>query len=311
MERPLFLLTALRLLGQVHAQAPIHHWPLNEQSGTIAQDMAGGADALLYNSATWLPNGGHFGGAVVLNGNDARLVTGPCDITTGSGDALTLACWFKPVIVSGTERVLMAKSLGTAEQDFVWSLSLVNNSGARFRLRAAGIVHTLEVPPSSIFSNVWYHLAATYDGSLMRIYLNGSLIATTPAAGTIGFYPQAPACLGNLVNGPRAFYGGLDDMRIYDEALDQMAVVDLVIGSVATTIPEPSTQQVVLAESVLLVPAGDWDHIRILDMQGRTILDEAYRSAPIRPATGSLPAGAYLVCLQGGATRHVARVVLP
>lgn len=311
MDRSLFLLTALRFVAQVHAQVPVHHWPLDEQTGTLANDVAGGEHAMLYNNTTWQPTGGHHAGAVLLSGNDARLVTGPCDITTGTGAALSIACWFKPVIVSGTERVLIAKSLGTTDQDHVWSLSLVNNTGARFRVRAAGVVHTLEVPPSSIFSNAWYHLAGTYDGSQMRLYLNGSLIASAPAAGSIGFYPQAPACLGNLVNAPRPFYGALDDVRLYDEALSAQAVVDLVIGNVATSVPAPTNDRVMLIDGALVLPSGNWDHIVLYDLQGRTILTEPYCSAPIRPATGSLPTGTYLVCLQGGPTRHVSRVYLP
>jgi hypothetical protein len=205
----------------------------------------------------------------------------------------------------------MAKSLGTAEQDFVWSLSLVNNTGARFRLRTAGIVHTLEVPPSSIFSNAWYHLAGTYDGSMMKLFLNGSLIATAPASGSIGFYPQAPACLGNHLNDVRPFHGGLDDVRLYDQALDAQGVVDLVIGTIATSVPEPASPLSLLSDGTLLAPPGHWERLRILDLQGRIILDQPYRSAPIRPATGSLPAGTYLVCLQNGPLRHVTRVFLP
>ncbi|MBL8003153.1 MAG: LamG domain-containing protein [Flavobacteriales bacterium] len=304
MDRNLLLLTSLRLAAQLHAQQPAHHWPLDAASGLLAADIAGGENGLVYGNSTWQPGGGHHAGALFLNGNDARVVAGPCDLTTGTGDAITLACWFKPNIVSGTERVLVAKTVGPLEQDHVWALSLVNGTGARFRVRAAGQVHVLEVPGSSIFSNAWYHLAGTYDGSTMRLYLNGALMVSQPAAGTIGFHPQAPASMGDLATGGKPFFGTLDDVRIYDSALDQAAVIDLVIGTVITG--GTSTDHPVPDRSV-----GAWERVRVYDLTGRTVFDGPYQPAPIRPFEGVVPPGIYVVCLHRGAERQVLRVHLP
>lgn len=310
MDRPLFLLTALSLVGHLHAQPPAHHWPLDEQAGMLAPDVAGTADGTLQGNSLWQPAGGQWNGALLLNGNDARAVAGPCDLTTGAGDQLTLACWFKPVVVSGTERVLMAKAIGPQEQDFVWSLSLVNSTGARFRVRAAGVVQTLEVPPSSIFSNAWYHLAGTYDGVTMRLYLNSSLVGSMPASGGIGHHPQVPVAFGNLATDQRAFFGALDDLRLYDRSLDQAEVVDLVLGNVTTAVHEAAPAIAVLPDGSWQLPDGPWEQVRILDLQGRLIQAFPNRSAPIRPRN-ALPAGTYLVCLQKGPLLRTTRVVVP
>jgi len=311
MYRSLLLLTALRLASQLHAQPPLHHWPLNESSGILAHDVAGTSDGTVQNNAHWQPGGGQFGGALILNGNDALMVAGPCDITTGSGDAMSLACWFKPVIVSGTERILMAKTIGPDAADFVWSLSLVNNTGARFRVRAAGVVHTLDIPPGSLFSNAWYHLAATYDGTTMRVYLNGSPSGLASASGTIGYHPQAPVSLGNLVSAQRPFYGGLDDVRIYDRAITAQEVVDLVIGNFATTVPERVPGIVTLADGALLLPPGNWDRLRIMDLQGRLLAERSLHATSILPAPDIGGAGIVLICLQDGASIRTQRLFIP
>lgn len=311
MDRPLFLLTALRLVGHLHAQPPVHHWPLDEQSGVLAPDVAGTSDGMVQGNSLWQPAGGQWGGALLFNGNDARVVAGPCDLTSGPGDQLTLACWSKPVVVSGTERVLMAKAIGPQEQDIIWSLSLVNSTGARFRVRAAGVVHTLEVPPSSIFSNAWYHLAGTYDGGTMRLYLNGSLVGSMPAAGGIGYHPQAPVAFGNMATDQRAFFGALDDIRLYDRPLDQAEVVDLVLGNVTTMVQEPPPAITVQPDGTLQLPEGHWEQVRVLDLQGRLVRSLPFRSAAIRPQNGQLPAGTYLVCLQEGPLLRTTRVVIP
>jgi hypothetical protein len=311
MDRTLLLLTALCLASQLHAQPPLHHWPMDESAGTLVHDIAGTSDGLVQNNALWQPGGGQFGGALILNGNDARVVAGPCDITTGSGDAMSLACWFKPVIVSGTERILMAKTIGPDAADFVWSLSLVNNTGARFRVRAAGVVHTLEIPPGSLFSNAWYHLAATYDGTTMRVYLNGSASGSSSAYGTIGYHPQAPVTMGNLVSAQRPFYGGLDDVRIYDRAITAQEVVDLVIGNFATTVPEPGPGLVTLADGALRLPPGNWESLRIMDLQGRLLAERSLRATSILPAPDVGASGIVLIGLQDGARIHTQRVFIP
>lgn len=293
------------LLGQ---STPSFHWRLDEMGGTIAHASAGGSDGLLQGACTWQPTSGHHAGALRTYGNDARVDLGPCDITTGSGDAFSIACWFHPQIVSGDERVLIAKTIGPDAADFVWSLSLVNSTGARFRLRAGGTVHTLEIPPASIFSNTWYHLAATYNGNSIRVFLNGSTAANGTASGAIGFHPQAPATLGNLVDNSAPFFGMLDDVRIYDHALTGLEVVDLVIGDISTGIPEGPL--VVTPDGLLRSTSASGGALRVLDALGRT-LQEQYLPPGGMAQLPAATAGPLLVCLQQGGARHVQRVVMP
>ena len=218
------LLTWTALLAQ---SVPVYYWPLDELGGTVANEVISNSDGHVQGNTNWQPTGGHHGGALRFNGNDARVDLGPCDVTSGPGDQLSLACWFKPEIVSGTERILMAKTLGPNEDDFIWSLSLVNNTGARFRIKTSGVLHTIEIPPSNIFTNTWYHLAATYDNHGLRLFLNGSTAANGTAEGAIGYHPEASASLGNLYDNSLPFYGSLDDVRIYDHEIVGLEVIDL------------------------------------------------------------------------------------
>ena len=38
---------------------------------------------------------------------------------------------------------------------------------------------------SALAANTWSHMATTYDGSAVRLYVNGALVATKPAIGSI------------------------------------------------------------------------------------------------------------------------------
>ena len=278
---------------------PVHHWPLDESAGSTALDIVGGANGQVGNNCQWQQIGGHHGGALRMNGHDARVVLGPCDIITGNGQSLTLSAWAKPDIVSQSERILIAKTTGPSTSDFVWSLSLVNATAARFRLRTAGQTTELTSAASSAFSGAWYHFAAVYDGAEMRLYINGALVAFTSASGSIGYFPQAPAFLGTPTNVNMPYFGLLDDVRIYDHALTTMEVNDLVIGTVHTTVHEnietPSTTRTA----------------SIHDLSGRFVEQLPLPANAISPDLDHLPAGCYLVCLQEGLHRRVSRLVVP
>ncbi|MCB0794974.1 MAG: LamG domain-containing protein [Flavobacteriales bacterium] len=302
MNKP-FLPTLLLLLPfGVAAQTPIHHWPLDATSGTVALDIAGGAHGTLLNNCIWYPNGGHHGGALQANGNNAYVALGPCDITTPPGDELTLSCWVRPHIVSAAERVLMAKSIGSADSDMIWSLSLVNNTAVRFRVRTAGTTRVLTSAPANIFSGAWYHVAGVYDGSEMRIYMNGALIATQAATGSIGYHPQSPATLFNITSAVYPYFGWIDDARIYGHALDLLGIIDLVIGNVSTALPESEREQ-------SNAPAGPVE-LLVLDRAGRQVGIHRMPSFPALPIAG-YASGSYTLVVQSADSRWLSHMVVP
>ena len=236
--RPMHSITGPLLLASagLAAQAPLHHWPLDQAMGDLVLSATGAAPGSVQGNFEWLPNGGRHHGGLRLNGNTARADLGPCDIITGATESFTAAVWARPEVMAGTERILFAKA--TAAGTFAWSISLVNSTGARARIRAGGTEYVAEMPPSSIYTNAWYHFALTYDGAMLRLYLNGSLVAFTAASGVFTFDGAAPVTLGNLIDNGRPFYGVVDDPRIYDVALDPQQVVDLVIGQVPMGVPD-------------------------------------------------------------------------
>ncbi|MBL7963611.1 MAG: LamG domain-containing protein [Flavobacteriales bacterium] len=309
MRHSLFIL--LSTLRTFHALAqsmpqPVHHWPLDETTDTLAADISGGEHGTLQGGAAW-NSAGRFGGAVQFNGADGRVVAGPCDLTTGPG-GISLSLWMKAGLMAGSEQVLLAKSDGPGTSGIIWSLSQVNSTAIRFRVRAGGNLTELTTPGSSLFSGSWYHVCGTYNGSEMRIYLNGALMAFTSASGTVPYAPSAPACMGARADGAAWFMGALDDVRIYDHGLTEMDVIGLVLGNVSVGSERPVDMHVDQA-GALVLPPGDWSHVIVTDVQGRMVHDGHMQSTR---STLHLPwqmPGLYVVVLTGPTQRTCGRVM--
>jgi hypothetical protein len=74
------------------------------------------------------------------------------------------------------------------------------------------------VAPSPLATNTWTHLAATYDGSTIRLYVNGTQSASRVQAGAITTSTQALTIGGNPLFG--AYWtGAIDEVRVYGRAL--------------------------------------------------------------------------------------------
>jgi hypothetical protein len=215
------------------AQPPAYHWLLDESSGAVAHALAGGQDGVLAGGTVWDPGGGRYQGAARFDGVDDRIILGACDLTNGGGE-FSVSLWAKADLVTGMERTLIAKAIGPALSDHIWSIAFVNGTSLRFRLRAGASATELATSPSSLFGGAWYHIAATYDGQRMRLYVNGALMADGAKTGAVAYAPQSPASLGATSTGAQPFSGWIDDPRIYGRCLSPTEVLGLVMADIAT-----------------------------------------------------------------------------
>ncbi len=76
--------------------------------------------------------------------------------------------------------------------------------------------------------NTWYHAAATYDGSIIKYYINGCLINSIPASGNlvtndfltgIGMQSQNPTAT------TENFRGNIDEVRIWNVARTEQEIL--------------------------------------------------------------------------------------
>ena len=70
---------------------------------------------------------------------------------------------------------------------------------------------------------LWSHLAATYDGATMRLYMNGALVSSQARTGAIATSANPLQIGGDSLYG-QYFNGNIDEVRIYNRALTQAEI---------------------------------------------------------------------------------------
>ena len=188
-------------------------WGFNDGTGTTAADFSPNANnGTLVNGPTWTV--GKNGGALQFDGADDRVHVNDgnsLDLTS----AATFEAWIYPTAAPSGWRTILQKEVDayffTASGGGSGNLPA---SGGTFN----GTCCTLVVGSPALAANTWTHVAATYDGSQLRFYVNGNQVAATIVTGSYQVSSNPLWIGGNAVYGEH-FRGKLDDVRIYNRAL--------------------------------------------------------------------------------------------
>ncbi len=218
--------------------------PFEEGSGRVATDSSGQGNngQLLGNPVYTTATGNGSDYALKFDGTDDSVDLGVLDV---GGSELTLAAWFKAESFPGkaSDSRLISKASGTAADSHVFMLSTVKSgTGVRLRarLRIGGQTRTLIADSGSeLVTGRWYHSAFSYDGALMRIYLDGELVGSQVLSGEIDQDPAMSVAVGSQPGGGRHFDGSIDDALIVNTALDgaQLKAIVTGVGSKLKPIP--------------------------------------------------------------------------
>ena len=75
--------------------------------------------------------------------------------------------------------------------------------------------------------DAWVQLVGTYDGQTIRLFRNGTLAASTPAVGTLAQCTATTSVGSRSSNDKHRFPGLIDEVRIFDHALAEAEVKNL------------------------------------------------------------------------------------
>jgi len=236
-------------------------WSFNDGSGTTAADLSGlGNNGSLINVPSWTT--GHISGGWVsgLLGSGAlgfaaassQYVTmGNIAVTDGASSAAWSA-WIKSTLLPGAYAEIISKWDGSSQDHFslrvnssggvcAYIANALNDGGSNYACTAAGAITT----------GNWYHILVSFNGALtgngnkLAIYVTKAasglpMSQTFLSAQALTFTGTIPSSLdsgatspydiGAYNNANDYFNGSIDDVRVYDRALNAGEVAQIFNG---------------------------------------------------------------------------------
>lgn len=251
------------------ANGLIAAYSFDEGSGASAGDATGTGHAAALTNATWAA-AGHAGAALSFNGTNAwATVADAADLRLTTG--MTIEAWVRPASQAGWRTVVMKERPGGLSYA-LYSSDDSNRPPAGYG--NTGGSDTAAVGSAAIPLNAWVHLAATYDGSALRLYVGGALAGTTPLAGSLLSSTSPLRIGGNGVWG-EYFSGLIDDVRVYNRPLGQAEIASDMNSPVAPPAPDTTPPTVTLTapadgatvEGSVPVSANASDNIGVAGVQ--------------------------------------------
>jgi hypothetical protein len=207
------------------------HWPFDDGTGTAAADTSGNAGTgTLENGATWSTSGfpsAMFAnaGAVVLDGIDDFVELGTRAIPANNAPK-TISVWFYIAAPAGAGRQNIVAL--TNDELTTGVGTQMGLDGGKMTVWLLDDPQPLLIAPAAAAAG-WHHLAYTFDGTTHRLYADGQPVGDIARALPVG--PVVTARVGGFDVPMLEMFGGrVDDLRIYDHALDAPAIATLAAG---------------------------------------------------------------------------------
>jgi len=301
-------------------------WPAE---GNANDATGNGHFGVLQNGATFGPGKSGMGFSLDgVNDNISVPDSPPFHLT----NAISVEGWIKTT--GGFDRYIATKH----EDSFYFAVGGGNVAPHKLSFWLNGVSSSWFAGSTSIDDGQWHHVAATYDGSTMSLYVDGHLDGSAPRTGTIQSN-TSNILIGARSDGTNAsnFPGMIDELAVYNRAIgpsevqalaalsQPCAAVSVGDGPVASRAlelsppwPNPAKQSM---NFEFRTPGEAVVRAEIVDVAGRRVsrpLKDQMLSGGIhffqwdgRDQSGTrAPAGVYLIRITSGTEAAVQRVVL-
>jgi hypothetical protein len=190
--------------------ALLARWNFDEGMGTTLRDVTGNGNEGTIAGAGWV--NGKIGGALSFDGKNDYVAI-PYKLNLDIRKALTAEAWINPSSNKAYQRIIAQAEYPNKD----YSIYLGDKNNIIFSANIGGVVNNLYSAINSLPVGTWSHVAGTYDGEYIRLYLNGKQVAFSKITGEINSDYKTMTIGGD----PKGYYfsGMIDEVGIYNSAL--------------------------------------------------------------------------------------------
>jgi Concanavalin A-like lectin/glucanases superfamily len=232
--------TAIMTSSALGATGPIGVWKLNEGSGTLVADSSGnGNNGVISGQTSWVA--GVFGGSGLRFDGSGRVKVNDNNALEPAS-AVTVSAWFRHGGSPGAYRYIAAKG---ANGCIAASYGLYSgpNGGLEFYVSKQRGSRFARSPDAGkgVWDGQWHLAVGTYDGTTIRLYVDGVQVGSGSAWGgsleyllpdSNDFYiGNYPGCTDH------AFAGDVDDVVVWGRTLTAGEIADLPSGGTGDGTP--------------------------------------------------------------------------
>jgi Concanavalin A-like lectin/glucanases superfamily len=205
----------------------VGQWHFDEGTGQTVSDSTGnGNNGTIISGTSWVP--GRFGSALSFDGTNGRVLVKD-NLALEPPTSVTMSAWVKAAGSPGDYRYIAAKGASDCTTAS-YALYTGPSGGLVFYVsknRGTGFVRSPDAG-KAIWDGSWHMAVGTYDGSSVRLYIDGRQVGDgTARAGSLEyvlpnsndlFIGDYPACQ------PATFGGQIDELNIWKGALGEAAI---------------------------------------------------------------------------------------
>jgi hypothetical protein len=177
------------------------------------------------HGASWVD--GMYGTGLNFNGKD-DYISVPNSPNLAITDGLSICAWVKPEKGNLWYRIVGKANAGNSDND--WLIGEAMAGGIYFSIwKGVGQFYTDGKTP--LVLNEWNHIAGTWDGKCMRIYLNGVLQPESVSVSPPINSSSNPLNIGKMPENDYFFKGVMDEIMIFNRGLSGAEVDSILKGT--------------------------------------------------------------------------------
>ena len=210
-----------------NAGSLVGYWSFDDVQGTVVRDQSGSGNDGTINGAP-VSISGPFGNALQLDGVSDYVDCGNAE-SLNITDKLTVSAWVKTVDAGDPTGGEMGGQNHYVSKDNSYQFKHRTNL-LIFAIWDGGPYAT-RISIDNSFNGEWHHVVGTYDGTVLKTYVDGKLEGEASHEGSIDLNERNVNIGKNPANEDQYLNGAIDEVMIFARDLTESHVQDLLAGN--------------------------------------------------------------------------------